>query len=327
MDNWPYFLAAAALLLGVIIGWLIQAARARHIIKTRGGKASQLEKMDAAIAEKQARLQEIRTQLAQLSTELSDQTRLLVETQTTLREKGVQDAKDQEQSDRLLDDLSKHIEELELLTQLEESYTTKIKRLSQQVQWQDSELRRLRQATKAKTGEMDEAQGLLDQRDSELRRLIRQRQQREADVDNARELVEEKDDELQRLLNQHKEVDEGIVIVQRSPIPPARQFRDITPPPLPEVRSGQVEGASVTPSDEFDWEDEGEKDDLTQIAGLGDLYVRQFYAQGVTTFRRLARMTPAQVDRLLNIPGHYSPDIPGWIAAAKRLAREKRAGG
>jgi predicted flap endonuclease-1-like 5' DNA nuclease len=366
-DFWPYLLIIPVLLLGTLTGWLLRITyQRRHPAGARFARElnARLARAAAEVDEQKKTLRAAEADLSRLSMRLVEQNRLIVRAREHLEQQNqehnqillsldeqqaaVKDASsnlrtvEDDLRDRrnkvstLLDDVSKHIEEIEWLERLGENYAAKIDRLTQQVQWQDSELRMLRQTAKNKTREIDEAQALLERREAELRRLIRRRQQREIDLAHARRALAGQDTELRRLLDQQEESEP--ILLGPPPSDGSGQSRiDITPPQPPGLAPGDApldededrepeEGAGEEKLEDDAEFDDDQEDDLTQIDGLYELYARQLRAHGITSFRRLARMRPADVDRILDIPGHYSPDIPGWIEAAGRLAAGRKSG-
>lgn len=274
---------------------------------------ARLARLTKAIAALQNQVQESEQERRRLLAALSEHQNWLQKDHPNLHGSQSISETDRREGRDVLEDIDRNIEELELLSQLRDTYRVKINRLTQQVQRQDSELRMLRQAVKEKTAEINSAQALLDQRDAELRRLIRQRQQREVDLENARRLLKEQEDELRRLLHHYHQVisseEEPRTHINR----PVERHSDEKPmlpsgdPEVDESLTGPDSGA-----------DEAE-DDLTVIPGLADLYARQLKAGGIRTLKQLAQAHPDEVRALLQVPGHYSPDVLNWIKAARRL--------
>lgn len=66
---------------------------------------------------------------------------------------------------------------------------------------------------------------------------------------------------------------------------------------------------------------EGEKDNLSQIKGIGPAAERQFNAQGITTFAQLAALTDEDVARIDSSMPFSAEQIKNWRAAAAELAK------
>lgn len=359
---WPYLISIPALiLLGALLGWALRDLRARRapaiaarslddaLAKTRAEldrKAEALRDAETELTALEARLQALNKTLAtaRQQVEVKDQERdkLLI----TLDEEqaSVEDARNSlhsiqqdiqvrsQEVQELLTSIDKSMEEMDLLKRMLESYKVKTARLTQQVQWQDSELRMLRHTVQAKTGEINEARALLEQRDAELHLLIRQRQQRDSDIANARKMLTKRDDELRRLLGRGEEpfVEGGGPPPAPLPPPevtaPARRRIDVTPPQPPPLPEGQA-AADADEEEELPpleaGADEGDQD-IAMIPRLADFYANQLREKGITTIRQLAGYTPEELQRMLYIPGHHSPHIEGWIKAARRLTRRHK---
>lgn len=340
---WPYLLILLIPLTGGIALWLFCARRAASRAG-RQARPSHAAAIHTQAEEKRRDIQLTEAEIARLETRLLQLNRELASAQQHLLEQEEEHARlmmhlDEqrasvdgnlsavEQSLRsrqqavreMLAHIEKSIEEHDWLAGLHKSYQAKINRLAQHVQRQDGELKILQQAARAKTVEIEEAQALLSQRDSELRRLIRQRQQREADLSHARQLLKARDDELRQVLSRRQSEGETLVIEQPARLP----GRDKQLGPLP-VRPRL--GAPNLPADPASGDapvsvepggDDG--DDLTVIPGLADLYETQLKAQGIKSLQQLAHADPDEIQRMLHIPGHHSPDIAAWIEAARRL--------
>lgn len=339
------------LLLGLLLGWSLTATHHRrvkrrgrrveaspelHLELSRDEKLDQMHAAEVELAQVEARLTHLNKTIAGMRQQVQDTQqeydRLLLafderqtsveETQSTLNSirKNLQARNDERNT--LLNAVDRSIEEMDMLRQMQDGYLVKINRLTQQVQWQDSELRMLRQTVKAKTAEIDEARALLDQRDAELRMVIRQRQQREIDIAHARQLVTQKDDELRRSMGMARAVD-ALPGGPPSPPPlPARRV-DVTPQqPRSLPQAAVVERVSAPPRRSEIHDDL--EDDLTVIPRLAEYYARQLKEKGIRTVKQLAELTPDQVRSLIEIPGHHSPNIDGWLKAAKKLTRRRR---
>ncbi len=344
-------LPVIGLSVGLLAGWALNAAHRRrekrraakgeasrelHLELSRDERLDQMHAAEVELAQVEARLTHLNKTIAATRQQLQDNEReydrLLVafderqisveETQSNLNSiRQNLEARSSERN-KMLVDVDRSIEELDMLQQMQDGYQVKINRLTQQVQWQDSELRMLRQTMKAKTAEIDEARVLLDQRDAELRVLHRQRQQREIDIAHAKQLITQKDDELRRQMGVARTIDALPAEASSPPPLPARRV-DVTPReprPLPPV--GVAERATSTPVRSYVSPEV--EDDLTVIPRLAQYYADQLRDQGIKTVRQLAELTPDQVRALLDIPGHHSPNIEGWIKAARKLTRRRR---
>ena len=263
MTLWPYLLIIPALLLGILLGWQLQAARQGALAGSRHGPSQPLTSCSAGPNGNHPNPHEASTELEYLDRQLStlnesitttrlqleelddEHARLLVgvdEQQATIRSTRStlhnveQDLHDQQE--RLLVDLDASGEELEMLKQLNRTYASRIERLTQQAQRQDSELQTLRQAVKAKTAEIKAAHDLIEQQDAELRRLNLQRQQRDADLDRVRQQLAQRSEELRALLEhqQRSGVFSGAVCSSG----PHRLRRDVTPPARSRLSAGNA---------------------------------------------------------------------------------------
>jgi predicted flap endonuclease-1-like 5' DNA nuclease len=335
-----------ALLAGSLLGWGVSAThnrrskrRARNVPGHHDRQQLKYEDMQGVVHAAEVTLEQLEVRLSFLNKSIAaarqqveeqewENDRLLVTLDE--RQASVKDAQNNLQAirsslqtrtreaDSLLENIDHSIEELDLLAQMKEGYGVKINRLTQQVQWQDSELRMLRQTVKAKTKDLDDARALLDQRDSELRLIIRQRQQREIDIEHARQSLAHRTDELRRQVGSSG----GDPFISERP--PARlpaQRIDVTPLLPRPVSAPTSAPASARPAIELEMED-----DLTVIPRLADFYARQLKENGVKTIRQLASLNEDQVRSLLNIPAYHSPNIEGWLKAARRLTRKRRPG-
>jgi predicted flap endonuclease-1-like 5' DNA nuclease len=66
------------------------------------------------------------------------------------------------------------------------------------------------------------------------------------------------------------------------------------------------------------------EDDLTVIPRLVEFYARQLNAHGIRSIRQLAALGEDEVRAMLDIPAHHSPNIEGWLRAARKLTRKRR---
>ncbi len=209
----------------------------------------------------------------------------------------------------MLSRLNERIEELDALQDMHDSYQVKINRLTQQVQRQDDKLRMLHQTLRSKTAELNEAQALLDRRDSERQRVIRQRELREKDIAREQHLLDQRNEEFQNL-NQNFKSTEAVDSPVASSLILQHESVAVTRAALPlSLPSGS---GSDGP------------DDLTEIPGLATLYASQLRLHGVETFEHLSRSRPEDIQRMLDIPGHFSPDIRRWIATANQVVAARR---
>ncbi|GAB4473537.1 MAG: hypothetical protein Kow00124_12630 [Anaerolineae bacterium] len=337
---WPYFLTIPAFLMGGLLGWYLSTLRRKtpSVPQLAASFADQLADQRRAANETEAELRQLETRLttlnqliartreqirerddeyASLLLELETQRNLLDDTHHELETIEHDMGRGGRHPDSILADIDASLEEIELLSQVEQANRVKIRRLAQQVQWQDSELQMLRQAIKNKTTEIDETKALLERRDAELRRLIRQRQQREADIERARDLLSRLDEQLRRFVQRQYE---ATMADGRAPQPDTGQTLHVEPPAYPRLAPGasapESDGRSSRPVD-------NREDDLTAIAGLADFYAEQLKRKGVRTYEQLARFQPQDLQKILEIPGHYSPDIEGWINAAREIVRRR----
>jgi chromosome segregation ATPase len=341
----PYIAAVIAFITGIGIGLALHSALRRRIAyQPQSAPAAatlegDLPRIQVSIEEKRKAVQESEAMIARMETYLSTLNRdiaaareqtaeketehhrlltLLDERRTSIENahgslqnvKASLESREQE-TETLLTSIDKSIEEIDMLHELYETYVVKLNRLTQQVQWQDSELRMLQQTIHAKSAEIEEARELLEQRDAELRRVNRQRQQREIDLEHMRKSLEQQNEELRQLLQRqnHQEQYEKSHPIITPPLAdqpivlPARKLHPLLPLPA----------MAQVPTDD--------NDDLTEIPGLAEFYALQLRTNGIRSFRELANATPEELERMLDIPGHFSPNITRWIEAARRRVR------
>lgn len=333
-----------ALLAGALLGWGVSAA---HNRRTRGGagmiparqdqlelntedKKEAIHAAEVGLAQLEMRLSYLNKAIASARQQVEDSEQEHDHLLVTLdeRQASVKDAQNDlqmirrslqsrtQEADHLLESIDKSIEELDLLNQMKDSYLARSNRLTQQVQWQDGELRMLRQTVQTRTAEIDEARALLEQRDAELRLLTRQRQQREIDIEHARQALARRTDELRRQVGAAG----GEAFFGDEPPKLAPRRKDVTPTAPPRLPAASPIPAPPRPPAP------GEPDDdLTVIPRLADFYARQLKAQGIRTIRQLAALDEEQVRALLTIPSHHSPNIEGWLRAARKLTRRHRS--
>ncbi len=258
VEFWPYLLILPALVLGTLLAhlWHVWRQRAlrgqtdrthalaskRHELRTGEAELVSIESrlmiLNQQIAAARRNLEEQEAEYKRILLSLDEHHASLQNAHRALRNVQQNLSNERSRTDTILTDIDASIEELDMLTQLSETYNTKIARLTQQVQWQDGELQMLRQAVKAKTSEIDEARALIEQRETELRRLIRQRQQREADIARVRQQIIQRNEELRRLLEFQEQ---GGQTLETSPAFLARSSQiDVTPPPRPMLLSGNA---------------------------------------------------------------------------------------
>lgn len=324
-----FYLVFSALFLGGLCGW--QLAHWFESTQRRGASSAlkaepkreaaqkapdseltdlrtRLATLDEQIAEARKRVQQRDDEYATLILELDSQQALLDETRAERRRPSASASP----ADQLVHSLDADQQEIDLLTQIHETNRLKINKLTQMLQWQDSELQLMREATLRKDAEIEEARALVDQREVDLRRLIRQRQQREQDLSHARAELTQMEQSLQEAA--------ALRAAARS-VPAVAPVLDLpaqpTRPALPSEVAFSRSDCSQRPPD---WED-----DFTRISGLLPFYADQLKARGLRTFCDLACLSVADLEALLQIPGHYSPDLPAWIQAAGLLAREGRS--
>lgn len=361
---WPYLISVPALLLlGALLGWVLRATRASRPPQATDSRLAQVQAenkqkeealhvAETELAQHEARLQTLNKAVATTRQQVQDSEEehkqlliILDEWQDSIQNaqdslhtirQGLQ-ARSQE-TDDLISTIDKSLEEMDLLKKMQDSYQVKTNRLTQQVQWQDSELRMLRHTVQSKTGEISEARALLDQRDAELRLLIRQRQQREIDIANARKALSQRDNELRRMLGREDEPFVGDGESPSKPLPgpgsepaqaePPRRV-DVTPA-LPSTVSSDRPAVRDEMEEEEDdthlptTDGDGGEQDITIIPRLADYYANQLRAKGITTVRQLAEHSPDEVRAMLYIPGHHSPHIENWVKTARRLSRQKK---
>jgi predicted flap endonuclease-1-like 5' DNA nuclease len=353
----------ALLLLGVLLGWALHAFRAGRPPRAIGSRLAQAQ---AEIKQKEEALHAAETELAQYGARLQTLNKAAATTRQQVEDSeeehkqllmildewqaSIQSAQDSlhtirqglqarsQETDDLISTIDKSLEEMDLLKKMQDSYQVKTNRLTQQVQWQDSELRMLRHTVQSKTSEISEARALLEQRDAELRLLIRQRQQREIDIANARKALTQRDNELRRMLG--REGEPFVAGGDRPPRPlpgsgsepasrePTRRV-DVTPA-LPSTVSAGKPTAGAESEDEDDdthlpaLDGDGGEQDITVIPRLADYYANQLRAKGIATVRQLAEHSPDELRTMLTIPGHHSPHIENWVKTARRLSRHKK---
>lgn len=342
-ETW-YLYPVAAAISGGVIGWLLHSIleKRRHTRQHVRALTGQISRLNSELETRQQAIDEADARLVNMLARLAAQeqreqnppppgparpTRMNnLLPPPDYREQPVHQGAPASKADHLRDEVHRHIEELDWLTHLRDNYDKQIKHLTQQAQRLDGNLNLLKQTLEEKDRQIDERKALIELREAELRRLRRQYQQREIDLVNAQRMLDEKNADLGRLTSRMDR--QRIVIAQPPAWPdqPAQPISDssssgasrmIVNPALPAETPIKPDDE---PEDEWPELDESHQDDLTEIPGLAELYARQLYAKGIHSFAKLARMKPIDVDRVIDIPGHYSPDIEGWIESAERLA-------
>ncbi|MGF1528146.1 MAG: NADH:ubiquinone oxidoreductase, partial [Candidatus Competibacterales bacterium] len=93
-------------------------------------------------------------------------------------------------------------------------------------------------------------------------------------------------------------------------------------PPIPGAAHTAGDGPNAAPSA---GEGEGKTDDLQAIRGVGPTLARWLYSRGISSFRQLATLTEADVNRLeaelLRFRGRVRRE--DWIGQAKALHFDK----
>jgi predicted flap endonuclease-1-like 5' DNA nuclease len=315
----PYLLALIIFTAGILVGWvlplpdLFSRKRGPTVEEKRAELISQQEEMmtlEARLAQSTQQLALLGQQARDLDIQRNDliarldEKRLQLQTlDQELTELDGRHESNLKRKETLLADIAKSIEELEQLTLMEQVYQGRITNMADQVEWQNGEIRMLQEAMRARTAEIERAQQTLDAQDSQHRDLYHT--MRGAD----------------------------------SPIPP--RSKQAAPLPIIDAEPEELDGLVVNPEAEGHSQRRGAKqasssrpimldpggrptpaegrDDLTQLTGMGGSYARQLLTQGVSTFDQIAFSTVADLRRMLNIPGHLSPDIQRWIDEAREI--------
>jgi hypothetical protein len=346
LDLLPYLLVPPAVLVGVLAGWYLAAQRLNRssFVSKPSNLSSRLARFTTGIDDKRKEIQRAEADLARLETQHSELVKSIdtasqeVDASTKqynqllVQLSEVRASAEQAETDiqhvpppqvalaqpstsrngDILEALDQDVKDLELLQNLHETYLLEINRLTQQAEEQGSQLRRLRQMVDQKESEISDARQLLELRDAELRRLIHQRQQREINLVNARRVLKEREDELRHTLHR----------IQHPGTPFDIEGQVINQTPVDVPRRGKPLLASGDLADEPEYDDrevDDMEDNLTIIPGLADFYAVQLKANGIKTIAQLAAATPQEIERLIEIPGHFSPDIASWIRTARAL--------
>lgn len=227
LTMWPYLLTIPALLIGLVLGWQLHAARRRRELAdatapltsaayahTRlkdkhtnadGAKSEfdiaerQLDSIRNAVAKARQQADDLDREHAQLLDEIEVRREELQEdrrTLETLRQKS------QTAQEQMLTDIDLGGEEIEELERMRDTYTQRINRLSQQVEEQLNQLDRLRRAYNENAEAAEHLRDEAHQVDVEYERLLRERQQRERDLNRVREQIAERTATLKGLLKQ-----------------------------------------------------------------------------------------------------------------------------
>jgi len=344
MTSMFYLLPIAGLLIGFAMGWIFKTRQARRSsvsmplapvlaipASTQMADRPTALAISTSTAIREAEVQQLQLELvlaglheeiaalqAQISTQEQEQTRLLYDLDhKSVSAKGAipsADAGDISANRRKTEDIlslmSDRVDEIDALQEMHDSFQIRIDRLTQQVQRQDDELHMMYQTLRAKTEEINEAQALLDRRDSEQEIIIRQRTQRERDIAREKNRIQQMDEELQRLLQDSATVETENQVVSNNIAVDSGTEQIIIPPTFLRSLPDGMRNHSA--------------DDLTEILGLGRLYADQLQLHGIETFDHLARSRPEDIQRMLEIPGHFSPDIRRWIATANQIVATRR---
>lgn len=78
--------------------------------------------------------------------------------------------------------------------------------------------------------------------------------------------------------------------------------------------------AKIAKADKAD--DSGE-DKLTDIVGIGPAYAKRLNKEGIHTFKALAKLKPAQLQKLINPAKWQTLDFENWIEQAQDRAKKK----
>ena len=106
----------------------------------------------------------------------------------------------------------------------------------------------------------------------------------------------------QRLLKQLASADSEITAL-RSSLKSASASRDDIAPPAPNTPRG--------------------KDPLEVIKGIGPIFARRLNHGGIFTFEELARLTPAEVRRVVAVADWHKIEPEEWIAEAAQWAQAR----
>jgi predicted flap endonuclease-1-like 5' DNA nuclease len=64
------------------------------------------------------------------------------------------------------------------------------------------------------------------------------------------------------------------------------------------------------------------EDDLTAIVGIGQVYAKRLRKEGVSTFKALAKLKPAQLQKIVNPAKWQTLDFESWIEQARERAKK-----
>jgi predicted flap endonuclease-1-like 5' DNA nuclease len=300
-----------------------------------------VEKVEAALTERQQAVERHETDLAKANAELSRREREIEtlrnrlekrerEHTTLLGELGERRARMTEAGADLyrlsqelirreealsdsMETVAERGQELELLTQIDAGFQADMDSLTQEIQLQDGEIARLWSVLEGKQTELAEARTLLAQRETELARIIRSREEADREIEEA----------LQELGQARREIEQAgehlsLVTGERDRL--AGQLReasrqtDIHAQLLRMLREETLQSTSaIGPHTE---------DNLMEIKGIGEGYAGMLNAAGVHTFRQLSFMTPDDLLEILRAPHWREPNVETWIAEARALAGE-----
>jgi hypothetical protein len=344
LDLLPYLLVPPAVLVGVLAGWSLAAQRFSRssFVSKPGHLSSRLARFTTQAEDKRKEVQRAEADLARLETQHAELIASIAATSQQVHTRSqqykqlltqlseVRAAAEQAETDiqnlpppqaalarqsrngGTFADIGQDVKDLMLLESLSETYVMKINRLTQLTEEQDGQIRRLNQMVEAKESEIKNAEQLLELRDAELRRLIHQRQQIDVNLVNARQELKEHQDELRHTLRRIQHPDtpfdiEGQIVNHIRVDVPRRGSRLLAAGDLTDEPEGEVRDAEEV------------EDNFTIIPDLAEYYADQLKANGIKTFAQLARLTPQEIEHLIEIPGHFSPDIAGWIRTARAL--------
>jgi hypothetical protein len=359
----PYLLLVPALIVGLMLGRLLKA-RARPATSTSPADPAdpqveeklrlaeteqvamqdQLAKLQKSIAAARRQIDAADREYTQLLTIMDERRASIASARQDFQAERQPSPEESLQTEALLGEIDRSMDELDMLTSMKENYDVKTTRLTQQVHWQESELRLLRQTVKARTAEIEEARALLEQRDAELRLMIRQRQQRDIDINHARSLLVRQDEELKRLLggpprdpfagqvgSSAPESSQSPPVVRRITLPAVSSDQPrLTPPQAEQAASRPMElPAPDRPPESLQFPVvemplASDDVDLAGVPHLSKFYADQLRQHGIRTARELAELSEEAVAGMLEFPPHHTPDIAGWLRAASRLSPPRR---
>jgi predicted flap endonuclease-1-like 5' DNA nuclease len=68
--------------------------------------------------------------------------------------------------------------------------------------------------------------------------------------------------------------------------------------------------------------DEAAADDLTEVVGIGQVYAKRLRKEGVSTFKALAKLKPAQLQKIISPAKWQTLDFESWIEQARERAKK-----